>query len=303
MGFAEMTYPEDNTPTAARIELGRKLFFDPELSRDRSVACVSCHQPDYAFADPRRVSPGVDGRLGTRNSPSLMNVGYQPYFMREGGVPTLEMQALVPIQEHVEFDMNILEVAERLEQIPQYVEQSLQAYGRIPDAYVITRALAAYQRTLVSANARFDLFLRFNDPTLLTIQERRGMSLFFSDDVGCAGCHSMPYFTTHGFANNGLHEAYADPGRYRLTLEDRDRGVFKIPSLRNIAVTGPYMHDGSLFSLEQVVKHYNDGGVDHPNKDPRIRPLGLSEEQRADLVAFLHSLTDEEFVNSPALRK
>jgi len=303
LGFAQMAHPDDNLPTAERIELGRTLFFDSELSRDRTISCASCHRPEYAFSDPMRVSAGVEGRIGTRNSPSLVNVGYQPYFMREGGVPTLEMQALVPIQEHAEFDMNILEVADRLKASPEYQQMSLAAYGRVPDPYVITRALAAFQRTLVSANARFDLYMRFNDPSLLSIQERRGMSLFFNDAVGCADCHSMPYFTTHDFANNGLYEQYDDAGRYRLTLDERDRGVFKIPSLRNIAVTGPYMHDGSMYSLEQVVKHYNNGGVDHANKDPRIRPLGLTEQQQADLVAFLYSLTDEEFVNSPALRK
>ena len=303
MGFEEMAYPEDNEPTPERIALGRKLFFDKELSRDRTVSCATCHRPEYAFSDAVPLSRGVEQRVGTRNTPSLINVGYQPHFMREGGVPTLEMQALVPIQEHVEMDMNILEVAERLNDIPEYFEMSLDAYDRVPDPYVITRALAAFQRTLVSANARFDLFMRFSDPTLLSIQERRGMSLFFSDAVGCAGCHDMPYFTSHGFANNGLYETYEDPGRFRLTNEPSDRGVFKIPSLRNIAVTGPYMHDGSLYALELVVKHYNDGGEDHPNKDPRIRPLGLTEAQQEDLVAFLYSLTDEDFVNSPALRK
>lgn len=294
-GVAPMVYPADNQPSAARIELGRRLFFDPTLSRDGSVSCASCHHPDKAFADDRAVSPGVEGRLGTRNVPSVINVGYQPYFLREGGVPTLEMQALVPIQEPHEFDMNILEVAERLSAQEVYRDLSQRAYQRSMDPYVITRALAAFQRTLVSTGSRYDRLVQSNDPTHLSAAELRGKQIFFSAEAGCADCHSGPLFTSFAFANNGLTPQSTDPGRKRLTGVATDNGLFKIPSLRNVAVTAPYMHDGSVSNLQEVVAGYVRGGFDHPNKDPRIRPLGLSAAQQEDLVAFLSTLTDREF--------
>lgn len=302
-GFGPMPHPEDNQPTESRIQLGRLLFHDQRLSSDGSVSCASCHQADYAFADHQPVSVGVFGRRGTRNAPSLMNVGYRPHFMREGAVPTLEMQVLVPIQEHAEFDMNIVDVAVRLGADSALQQLSRAAYDRSIDPYVVTRALAAYQRTLVSSGSRYDHFVRFNDPAYLTDAERRGMSIFFDQRAACAECHAPPHFTTFGFANNGLYASTRDRGRARLTGRAEDDAVFSIPSLRNSAVTAPYMHDGSVINLKRVLQHYNDGGAGHPNQDHRIRTLGLTEQELLDLEAFLRSLTDAEFIHSPALRK
>lgn len=302
-GFGPMVYPEDNQPSEARVELGALLFHDQRLSGDGSVSCASCHKADYAFADHQPVSTGVHGRQGTRNAPSLMNVGYRPHFMREGAVPTLEMQVLVPIQEHAEFDMNILDVATRLSSDSRLQQLSRSAYERSIDPYVITRAIAAYQRTLVSSASRYDQFVRFNDPAYLTDAERRGMSIFFDQRTACADCHTPPHFTNFGFANNGLYATTRDRGRARLTGRAEDDAVFSIPSLRNSAVTAPYMHDGSLINLRRVLEHYNSGGTGHPNQDKRIRPLGLSQQDLADLEAFLHSLTDADFIHSPAFRK
>lgn len=294
-GFPDPVFPEGNELTEARWLLGKKLFFDPVLSRDSSISCASCHLPAFAFSDTTAFSPGVGGAPGVRNSPSLANVAYHPYLLREGGVPTLEMQILVPIQEHNEFDFNILLIAERMQRDSLYRAMSQAAYSREPDHYVITRAIACFERTLLSGDSAFD-----RDD--LSPAAERGRQLFFGEKTQCSQCHGGFNFTHYAFENNGLYEEYADPGRFRLTGKEEDRALFKVPSLRNVALTAPYMHDGSLRSLEEVVAHYNGGGAAHPNKSPLIKPLGLSEQERDDLVAFLQSLTDEAFVNNPLFR-
>jgi cytochrome c peroxidase len=287
--FPVMPYPADNAPTAERITLGERLFFDTRLSRTGTISCASCHHPNVAFADTLAISPGVEGRLGTRNAPSLLNVGYQPYFLREGGVPTLEMQALVPIQEHAEFDENILTIAERLRGDQEISHLSVSAYGRDVDPYVITRALAAFERTLVSGDAPYDRFVKGNTASM-SAAAQRGMRLFFGSRTNCSSCHGGFLFTTHGFENNGLYTEYADPGRFRLTGVESDRAVFKIPSLRHVSVTPPYMHDGSVRTLRAVLEHYNSGGSPHRNKSTLIRPLGLTSSELLDLEKFLECL-------------
>ncbi|MCZ4410455.1 c-type cytochrome [Cryomorphaceae bacterium 1068] len=297
-GFPSMEFPDDNPFTKVSYNLGKKLFFDPILSRDSSISCGSCHLPGKAFSDEFSVSLGVDDAPGTRNSPSLANVGYQPYFMREGGVPTLEMQVLVPIQEHNEFDFNILLIAERLNQNPEYVEMSLEAYDRAPDAFVITRAISNFERTLISGNAPYDRYFLQGDEAALNESEKRGMDLFFSDELACSSCHSGFNLTDYSFGNNGLYAAYADIGRKRLTGLDADEALFKVPSLRNVEVTGPYMHDGSMATLQEVILHYESGGEEHPNKSEQIQGFELTNAEREDLIAFLHSLTDTDFITN-----
>lgn len=291
--FPAQTFPIDNLPNADRVALGKKLFFDPILSRDLTVSCATCHLPDLAFADTSAITPGVEGRLGIRNAPSLINVAYQPYFMREGGVPTLEMQVLVPIQEHAEMDMNILEVSRRLNEMPDYVSMSRKAYGRDPDPFVITRAIASYERTLIGGTSTYDRFVSTGDSTVLSTSARRGMTLFFSDRTSCSTCHGGTFFTDHRFANNGLYEVYADPGRERLTNDPADNAMFKVPSLRNVERTPPYMHNGSVATLDDVLEHYNSGGKDHPHKHVLIRPLGLTPDDLRDLRSFLATLSDD----------
>ncbi|MBL7775164.1 MAG: cytochrome-c peroxidase [Saprospiraceae bacterium] len=298
-GFPAPVFPVDNAFSPERWALGKKLFFDPVLSADSTVACASCHRPALAFADDRPFSPGVAGRPGARNAPSLANVAYQPYFTREGGVPTLEMQVLVPIQEHNEFGFNILPIAERLRRDSSYVRMSQAAYQRAPDPFVITRAIACFERSLISGRSRFDAWAYARNTAALSASERRGMQLFFSEKTQCGACHGGFNFTNYAFENNGLYVDYPDPGRYRLTELESDRARFKIPSLRNVALTAPYMHDGSLPSLEAVIEHYDSGGRAHPNKSPLVHPLGLSAREKSDLLAFLHSLTDTEFITNP----
>jgi cytochrome c peroxidase len=301
-GFPGVYFPVDNAYTKARWDLGKKLFFDPVMSSDSTISCASCHEPSLAFSDDVAFSDGIQDRPGVRNASPLFNVAYHPYFTREGGVPTLEMQVLVPIQEHNEFDFNILLIAERLNKMPEYVSMSLEAYDRVPDAFTITRSLAIFERSLLSGNSPFDQYLYQEDLDAMSTEELNGMDLFFSARTNCAACHSSFNFTNYAFENNGLYEVYPDPGRFRLTGNELDRARFKVPSLRNIELTGPYMHDGSFETLEEIILHYNVGGEEHPHKSNLIRPLHLTEKEQSDLVAFLKSLTDQTFIENPIFR-
>ncbi len=297
-GFPEVDFPEGNEFTETRWALGKKLFFDPVMSSDSSISCASCHDPALAFSDREAVSLGVHQRPGTRNAPTLANVAYHPYFTREGGVPTLEMQVLVPIQEHNEFDFNILLVAERLATDSQYVRLADEAYGRTPDAFVITRSLATFERSLLSGHSPYDQYRSQGITTAMSTAALRGMELFFSNRTQCSQCHNGFNFTNYAFENNGLYQEYPDEGRFRLTHDSTDLARFKVPSLRNIALTGPYMHDGSISTLEAVIEHYQTGGKAHPHKSDRIQPLTLTPSEKQDLVEFLKSLTDETFVSN-----
>ncbi|MGH1434884.1 MAG: cytochrome-c peroxidase [Lewinella sp.] len=300
-GFPDIPSTEENEFTEQRWKLGKHLFFDPIMSVDSSISCASCHQPELAFSDDIDFSLGVDQRLGTRNSPSLANVAYHPYLTREGGVPTLEMQVLVPIQEHNEFDFNIVLLAERLQADSMYVQMALNAYDRQPDPFVITRALACFERSLLSGNSLYDQHNR--GEVSLSPPALRGKELFFSERIQCSNCHGGFNFTNYDFANNGLYTNYSDEGRFRLTGEDQDRAVFKVPSLRNIELSAPYMHDGSLSTLEAVIAHYNSGGKEHTNKSPFLQPLLLNSQEKEDLVAFLKSLTDYSFIENPIFKQ
>ena len=302
-GFPDPVFPPDNELTDARFALGKRLFYDVVMSRDSTVSCASCHDPGHAFSDTSVFSMGAYKRPGTRNAPTLTNVGYQPYYTREGGVPTLEMQILVPIQEHNEFAFNLLLIADRLKRDSAYIRMSREAYDRDPDYYMVTRSIACFERTLVSGNSRFDQYHFQGKSGALSAAEKRGMQLFYQDKTGCYHCHNGFNFTGYAFENNGLYEQYPDPGRFRLTGDSSDIARFKVPTLRNIALTAPYMHDGSLSTLEAVVSHYNSGGKNHPHKSPHVRPLGLTDREKDDLLAFLHSLTDLEFISNPRYRQ
>ncbi len=292
-GFPEQQYPADNFPTPERVELGKRLFFDVRMSANRDVSCATCHDPARAFTDALATSQGTASRRGTRNAPSLANVGYLPYLMREGGVPTLEMQILVPIQEHVEFDLEAPLLVERLRQDSLLQSMSRSAYNRPLDIWVITRAIASFERTLVSGRSRVDT----ED---LSASEQRGKTIFST--AGCSSCHAGIFYTNDRFACNGLLETYSDRGRARLTNDPGDVATFRVPSLRNVALTAPYLHNGSVSTLRQVIERYNRGGYPHPNKDTMLRALGLSALDCADLEAFLRALTDDRFTTNPRFR-
>jgi len=296
LGFPDIEYPEGNEYTFERWSLGKALFYDSILSKDGSISCASCHDPSLAFSDDKNVSIGFDGLLGTRNAPSIANVAYHPYFTREGGIPTLEMQILVPIQEHNEFNNNIVLIADTLSKIEHYVQKSEAAYDQKPNAFVITRALAQFERSLISGQSAYDLEFNYNIEGSMSEEALRGKLLFESNKVSCSSCHSGFNFTDYSFQNNGLYAEYLDEGRARLTQDVDDVALFKVPSLRNVEITGPYMHDGSKNNLSDVIDHYNSGGANHINKNSLIRPLNLSQGEMDDLLAFLVSLTDEKFI-------
>ena len=302
VGFPAPGIPADNVLTKSRVSLGRRLFYDPALSADSTRSCGSCHAPHLAFSDSTAVSLGIEGRSGTRNSPTLANVAYQQKLLREGGVPTLEMQILVPIQEHNEFDFNIILVADRLSKMPEYVSMAEKAYGRELDPFVITRSIAAFERTLLSGDSRYDQYTFQGKSNALSPSEKRGIDLFNSERLNCSKCHEGFLFTNQNYTNNGLYEIYPDSGRMRLTGLESDRAVFKIPSLRNVALTAPFMHDGSLQTLDAVIDHYKTGGKLHPNKSPLLQPFILTAQEKADLLAFLRSLADQKFIENPEFR-
>lgn len=286
--WPQMEFPTDNEPDAQKIGLGERLFFDPIVSIDSSISCASCHKEVYGFADDVAISPGVEGRLGKRNSPSLWNVGYQPYFMREGGVPTLEMQVLVPVQEHSEMAFNMVLLAQRLNANTAYKNDFLEAFGDSASAYTITRALAQYERTLIQEPTAFDEYVK-GDNGALSVAAKKGFELFYGK-AGCDGCHSGPLMTNFGFNNNGTQIGPDDYGRAELTLDSADFYLFKVPSLRKVALTAPYMHDGSLASLRDVLEQYNQGGVGHDYTSDGIEPLNLNESELVALEEFLSSL-------------
>ena len=226
-GFPVPEFPEDNAYTTARWELGKQLFYDPIMSRDSSVSCNSCHQLERSFTDGLATSIGIDGKVGTRNAPSLANVAYHPYFTREGGVPTLEMQVLVPIQEHNEFDFNILKIGERLRRLDSYKKLSHEAYGREPDFFVIPRALATFERSLLSGNSQYDQYEFQGNPKALNEQEIRGLKLFFGAETNCSSCHSGFNFHRLLFSKQRLVQRVQRCGAVEIDKERRRPGIIQ----------------------------------------------------------------------------
>lgn len=286
--------PAENPLTDASVRLGKALFFDTRLSRDGTISCASCHHPDRAFSDTLALSLGVEARMGLRNAPTLGNVAYHVSFFRDGGVPTLEQQVLAPIGDELEMDHNINSAADQLADLEPYRTLSMKAYGKRMDAFVITRAIASFERTLLSGWSRYDRFVYLGDAGALAEGEVRGMELFNGEALNCSACHNGHDLSDHALHNIGQYMDYgADPGRARISLQADDVGKFKTPTLRNIARTAPYMHDGAFTTLDQVVDHFASGGQPHPNRSPEMRTFDLTPDQRADLLAFLNALTDE----------
>ncbi len=295
-GFEKLVYPADNGFSLARWKLGKELFYDKALSKSNTISCASCHNQQFAFSDNIALSLGDNGALGSSNSPSLSNIGYHPYYTRAGGVNTLEMHILIPVQEHNEFNTNMIDVVKKLKQ--KYEIASQKAYQRDFDAFVLTRAIANFERTLISSNSKFDDYFYQQNQSAFNPSEQRGYKLFMSEQTNCSKCHSSFNFSNYAFENNGLYLNYKDSGRMRLTLNQSDRAKFKVPSLRNIGLTAPYMHDGSLKTLAEVVSHYNSGGKIHENKSKYIKPLGLNEIEKIDLINFLNTLSDYKFIRN-----
>jgi len=290
--------PVDNTPTAARVSLGKDLFFDQLLSTDGSTSCASCHRPEYAFAEPDTVSHGVGGRPGKRNTPSVLNTAYYPVLLWDGRHTSLESQALAPLLHPDEMaNEDEASLVERLEQ--KYGQRTQDTMGEPLSITSIAKALACYQRTLFSGDSDFD---RFEAGQREAIGEaaRRGRTLFFGS-TGCGNCHVPPLFTDFEFHNLGAGwrgTGDDDLGRFVVTGEQHDIGAFRTPSLRDVARTAPYMHDGSIGTLREVVEFYNRGGKANENRDGLIASLGLSSAEIDDLVAFLKTLNGRENASS-----
>lgn len=283
---------EIDTVEAERL-LGQLLFHERRLSKDNTVSCASCHVKELAFTDGLAKSEGIEGRTAFRNSPTLFNMKDQTIFMFEGVIPTLEMQALSPIQDHNEMGSSIAEILGKLKEDKVYKQQCFKAYGRELDAKAITESLAAFQRTLVSVTSRYDLFTQNNQRYPLTKDEIAGYKLF-SQKFNCISCHSDPHFTNGKTESNGIHLAEEDWGRYRATGKIEDKGKFKVPSLRNIAITHPYMHDGRFESLEEVLQFYAGEKEAHGNE--LVKSYSISKKEQEQIITFLKTLTDTSLI-------
>ena len=287
-----MPVPEGNPITAEKLALGRKLFFDTRLSVDRTKACATCHIPGLAFTDGRQVAEGVQGRKGTRNTPTLVNRGYGASHFLDGRAGSLEEQVLEPIEGEAELAFQIPLAVSRLQQSDDYQRAFDRAFGRSPDAQTLAWALASYVRSILAGNSPVDRFRR-GDRSALSPEEAEGLRIFVGKG-NCTACHVGPNLTDEEFHNTGVawrEGRFTDPGRFRVTGLDEHQGSFKTPTLRELPRTAPYMHDGSIGSLEEVVDFYDRGGNTNPSLDDDIRPLGLTADEKRALVAFLRALS------------
>jgi len=275
--------------------LGKRLFYDPLLSRTNEVSCGSCHQQQYGFADPAAVSTGVDGRTGTRNAPSIVNAAWGATFFWDGRAASLEEQAGQPIENPLEMDLALSDAVTRVAADPSYVAGFQQAYGEAPSESSLQKALASFVRSVVSGMSPYDRHLR-GDDTDFGPARKRGETLFLSEKAECFHCHPSGELTNEGYFNNGSFTDGGDTGRQQVSGRVGDIGKFKVPGLRNIELTAPYMHDGSLATLDDVIEQYAAGGRGDPTTDPLIKPFSLSSEEKADLLDFLRSFTDPTLV-------
>lgn len=295
--LGEIPFPEDNPMDSGKIELGRQLFFDKRLSSDNSISCASCHLPEKAFTDGKSLSNGVAGGITMRNAPSLLNAAYLKRIMFDGELKTLEMQVIVPIQEHSEMNSNMKELLVELRSVPAYQKAARQLFNRDFDPWVLTRSIAAFERSLISQNSAFDRYWK-GDKKALTKMQKQGWEIF-SKELYCVKCHPAPDFTNYEVANNGLYADFSlDNGRFRVTNKEGDKGKFKIPSLRNITITDPYMHDGKMKTLDAVISHYQKGGERHLNQSPFVVPFQLTTAKKQALLAFFESLVDTSYMSS-----
>ncbi len=297
--------PRDNPLIEERVALGKALFNETALSRDNTLSCASCHVSNFAFTDARRFSLGVRGKKGTRNSMPLFNLAWKTSFFWDGRAPSLRTQALMPIEDHTELDETLERVTAKLAAIPAYPALFAAAFGsRDITPEKLGLAVEQFLLTLTSFDAKFDRALR--GKATLADDEKRGFELFMTEfdprtgqrGADCFHCHGGPLFSDHQFHNNGIAPDDDDPGRFRITMLESDRGKFSTPSLRNVSRTAPYMHDGRFATLEEVVAHYSTGVKRSPTLDPNLGKhpdggLHLSPADQRALIAFLKTLTDE----------
>ncbi len=301
--------PTNNPLTEEGVLLGKTLFFDPLLSKDNSQSCASCHNPDKAFTDGNQFSEGVDGIKGTRNVMPLFNLAwnFDERFAWDGKELSIERQAFEPVRNPIEMHSKWADVIQKLQQHSDYPTLFQQAFGTTTiDSVLVTKAIAQFERTLISGNSKFDQYLLGNEE--LTSEELNGFNVFMDENRGdCFHCHGSdnnPLWTDNQFHNNALDATFSDLGLGRVTGDPNDNGKFKTPSLRNLEFTAPYMHDGRFTTIDEVIEHYSEGLKVSPTVDPLMKKVNdggvqLTAQDKADLKAFLLTLSDYEFISNP----
>lgn len=312
--FPAMNIPSDNPLSEEGVELGKKLFYDTRLSLDNTISCASCHDQQHAFSDPERFSKGVNGTPGRRNAMALINLGWQNFFFWDGKAGTLEEQILFPVPDPVEMHQEWPETIEKLWKDKYYKEQFEMVFrSKVFDKYMVSKAIAQFLRTLISGSSKYDVMYKIQNGLSLnsaeqtvqiTPEEWAGFDLFNSmNGADCVHCHTGPFMQVQGYRNNGLDDHFADRGREEITGNSNDKGKFKTPTLRNIAFTAPYMHDGRFATLDEVIEHYSSGIKQSATIDPMMEfshqgGVHLTSEEKQYLKAFLLTLSDYQFIHN-----
>ncbi len=295
LGLPALPVPEDNPMTGEKIQLGKLLYFDKRLSKDGTIACATCHDPQIAWAEGESTSTGINGQVGGANSPTVINAAYATAQFWDGRAASLEEQALGPIENPIEMGHKLDDLVPQLNEIADYKERFQKVFGTDVTSVGIAKAIAAFERTVLSGNSPYDKF-KNGDENALTDVQKKGMELF--DDAGCSTCHAPPMFSNYKYYNAGVGMAKEPPdaGRKAVTGKEKDLGKFRVPPLREVANTGPYFHDGSCDALEKAVAMMASGGKDNPNLSVMMKAVGaaeLSEEDQASIVEFLKALSGE----------
>lgn len=316
--FPNMPIPADNPMTVEGVYLGRKLFYEKRLSLDNSISCASCHSPQKGFSDDRKFSIGVNGTVGRRQSMALVNLGWQQFFFWDGRAKTLEQQILEPVPDPVEMHLQWKEAQKRLENDLEYKRLFIKAFGtQVIDSSYISKAIAQFLRTMISANSKYDVMYKYANNMPLTsseyqvyqtvsIEEWAGYDLFQSlNGADCFHCHNGALMQVQRYSNNGLDATFTDLGRGAITGNPSDNGTFKIPTLRNIEYTAPYMHDGRFNTLDEVINHYSHHIQNSPTIDPMIEfafqgGVQLNAHEKSLVKAFLLTMSDPSFFSNPA---
>ena len=302
---AQAPNPPTNLSYAQKVELGKQLYFETRLSKNNSLSCAICHNPGTGFADARQFSIGAFGTAGGRQAPTVYNTGFIPLQFWDGRAGSLEEQAIGPIDNPIEMAELHETVVPKIAKIPGYQKQFQLVFGGGASLQHIAEAIAAFERTIVSQNSAFDKHV-MGEAGAMDDAAVRGLELF-RGKARCILCHNGPNFTDNRFHNLGVPQVgplKEDQGRYLVTRAQKDKGAFKTPTLRSVIETAPYMHDGVFKTLEEVIDFFDSGGGNNPNLSPLMKPLGLSPEEKADLVEFLKALTGAPIkVNVPKLPK
>lgn len=296
LGLKAPRLPKDNPQTEAKIELGKQLYFDPRLSADNTVSCASCHDPKKGWSNGEATAEGVDGQRGDRSSPTILNSAFHKLQFWDGRSGSLEDQALGPIANPIEMNLPVEEAVKRIKAIDGYAKQFDAVFDDGVTAENLAKAIASFERTVVSGNSPYDRF-KAGDESALSEQAQIGMKLFFGK-ANCSACHAGTHLSDGGFHNLGVgfDGKFADAGREAISKMEGDRGSFKTPPLRDIARTAPYMHDGSMKTLEEVVDYYDKGGTANDYLDEEIFELKFTDEKKAALLAFLkEGLTSDDY--------